>query len=153
MHREGTRGRVEKVERVTPETEGTMRRTRFYSLIPILAVATTAGCIGRGRSGGPAASVEPITTARVTNNHWLDVRLYGVRAGSREVIGIVKSFGTEVFQLPRHLVETRAVQILVDPIGSPQSYLTDVITVTPGQRIDLVIQDRLQQSHYSVVDP
>jgi hypothetical protein len=121
-------------------------------ITPLVALALATGCIHRGRPAD-AATIPAITVARVTNNNWLDVRVYGVRAGSRERIGIVRSFDTQVFELPEHLVQTRAIQLYVDAIGSRQSYQTDLIQVWPGQRIDLVVQQRLAQSYYSVSDP
>jgi hypothetical protein len=111
------------------------------------------GCIHRGRAADTIPAIQAITRARVTNNHWLDVGVYAVRSGSRERIGIVRSFDTQLFELAPHLIETRGIRLYVDPMGSQQSYQTDFISVSPGQLIDLVVQDRLAQSHYSVFDP
>jgi hypothetical protein len=131
-----------------------VRTNRLYALITIVAVATGAGCIPRGRTASPGpSSLNAITTARITNNNWLDVRVYGVQGGSRNVIGTVRSFGTEVFELPSQFVATRGLRIFVDPIGSRQSYQTDLIPIWPGQMIDLVVQNRIQLSHYSVRGP
>jgi hypothetical protein len=131
-----------------------VRTNHLYGLMAIATIATAAGCIPRDRTASPGpSSLRATTTARITNNHWLDVRVYGVRGGSRDVLGTVRSFGTEVFELPSQFVASRGLRIFVDPIGSRQTYETDLIAVWPGQMIDLVVLDRIQLSHYSVVDP
>jgi hypothetical protein len=131
-----------------------MRANYLRGIIAVVALATTTGCIRRGRPTDPASTaVQPATIARVTNNNWLDIRLYAVRAGSRQVIGVVRAFETEAFELPRHLLAAHGIQLYVDPIGSPQWYQTDVISVSPGQVIELVVQERLAQSHYSIFYP
>jgi hypothetical protein len=127
-----------------------MRANHLHTIIALVALATTAACARRGRPAEPASAV---TVARITNNNWLDIRVYADRGGSRDRIGLVRSFETQVFELPRHLVEAHALRLYVDAIGSPQSYRTDVIQVWPGQLIDLVVQERLTQSYYSVLDP
>lgn len=127
-----------------------MRANHLRAIIALVALATTAGCMRRGRPEAPASAV---TIARITNNNWLDIRVYADRGGPRERIGLVRSFETQVFELPRHLIEARSLRLYVDAIGSPQSYQTDFIQVWPGQLIDLVVQERLVQSYYSVLDP
>src|SRR5918992_943497 len=110
-----------------------VRMSHSYGLIAIVAVATAAGCIPRDRTASPGPAINKAITARITNNHWLDVRVYGVRGGARDVIGTVRSFGTEVFELPSQFVASRGLRIFVDPIGSRQTYETDLISVWPGQ--------------------
>jgi hypothetical protein len=131
-----------------------VRTNHLYGLIATIALATAVGCTPRSRTASSEpSSLKAITTARITNNHWLDVRVYGVQGGTRNVIGTVRSFGTEVFVLSSQFVATSGLRIFVDPIGSQQTYQTDLIPVWPGQMIDLVVQDRIQLSHYSVRGP
>jgi hypothetical protein len=131
-----------------------MRANHFCGIGVVVALAMMTGCIRRGGAPDPAsATIQPVTTARITNNNWLDVRVYAVRAGSREHIGIVRALDTQVFELPRHLIEANGLRLYVDPIGSSQWYQTDLIPVWPGQLIELVVQERLAQSHYSVLNP
>jgi hypothetical protein len=127
-----------------------MRATHVRAIIALLALATTAGCMRRVRPAEPASVV---TIARIKNNNWLDIKVYADPGGSRERIGIVRGLDTQVFELPRRLIEGRGLRLYVDAIGSPKSYQTDVIQVWPGQLIELVVQERLAQSYYSVLDP
>jgi hypothetical protein len=131
-----------------------MRGTFLRGILAVVVVATSMGCIRRGRTGDASpAVVRAVTRARVTNNNWLDVGVYAVRSGNRERIGIVRSFETQLFELAPHLIEASGIRLYVDPIGSQQSYQTDLISVSPGQLIELVVQERLAQSHYSVFNP
>jgi hypothetical protein len=131
-----------------------MRANHLRGIIAFVALAMMAGCTRRREAPAPGSvAIQAITTARVTNNNWLDIRVYALRAGTRERIGIVRAGDTQSFELPRHLIDARGIQLYVNAIGSPQSYQTDVISVWPGQWIELVVQERLAQSHYSVWTP
>jgi hypothetical protein len=131
-----------------------MRRHHLRGILTLVALSMSVACFRRGKTPDlSSAEIQAITSARITNKNWLDVNVYAVRAGTRERIGIVRAFDTQVFVLPPYLLDTRGLRLHVDPIGSPQSYQTDVIPVWPGQWIHLVVQEKLNQSHYSVFDP
>jgi hypothetical protein len=127
-----------------------MRARQFRGLLAIAALLSAVACARAGQPGTQGPSVEDITTARVTNNGWLDVTVYALRGGSRQRLGTVTGQNTQVFRLPRNLVDARGVRLFIDPIGSPQGYRTDFIAVAPGQQIDLVVQPRISMSHYSL---
>jgi hypothetical protein len=134
--------------------EEQMRATQlFRGALALALVASATGCIRRAQPGDRSVALTAEATARITNNNWLDVNVYASRAGSRQRLGTVSGQNTEIFRLPRDLIEARGVRLFIDPIGSPQSYQTEIIPVGPGQLIDLVVQPRLAMSHYSVLDP
>jgi hypothetical protein len=130
-----------------------MTLVRGFLVVAILAI--TVGCLRRGRKDA-TRPFDAITTVRITNENWLDVRVYVAPSGSSgagsHILGIAKSFASEVFQMPRDVMQTGSVQLTVDPIGSQQRYRTESISVLPGQQIHLVVAQRLQQSYYSVAD-
>jgi hypothetical protein len=122
----------------------------------VLALAITAsalGCVRPGQASSGTATLEEVATARVTNHNWLDVTVYASRAGARQRLGTVTGQNTETFRLPRQIIDARGVKLLIDPIGSSQSYETEFIALGPGQQVDLVVAQRLAMSHYSVLDP
>ena len=121
--------------------------------IVVALLALTIGCARSGRPHAGAIVMDEIATARITNNGWLDVNVYASRSGTRQRLGTVTGQNTEVFELPRSFIEARGLQIFIDAIGSPQTYQTDVIPAGPGQQIDVVVQQRLAMSHYSVLTP
>jgi hypothetical protein len=125
----------------------------YRGLIAVVPLVMAMGCARSGRSGPDVVPFDEAATARVTNNGWLDVNVYAARSGTRQRLGTVSGQATQVFELPRSFVEARGVRIFIDAIGSPQSYQTDVIPAGPGQQIDVVVQQRLAMSHYSVLSP
>jgi hypothetical protein len=128
-----------------------VRQFRGITVIAILALAM--GCARSGRSAPDVIAIDEMATARITNNGWLDVNVYASRSGSRQRLGTVTGQNTRVFELPRSFVDARGLSIFIDAIGSPQTYQTDVIAAGPGQQIDVVVQQRLAMSHYSVLSP
>ena len=128
-----------------------MSARHFRDIVVVVLLASTIGCARSVQSAGDAPAVQEPVTARITNNGWLDVNVYASRSGLRLRLGTVTGQRTEVFRLPRSLVDAPGLTILIDPIGSPQWYQTDLIPVGPGQQIDVVVQHRLAMSHYSVL--
>ena len=124
----------------------------FRGLLAIALLLSAVACARSGQAGDPSPSMQDITTAKITNNGWLDVNVYVSRGGSRQRLGMVAGQNAQVFRLPRALVDARGVHLFIDPIGSPHGYQTDLISVSPGQEIDLVVQQRISMSHYSVFD-
>jgi hypothetical protein len=136
-----------------------MLSIRFRGVMAVALLATTAvGCFRKDRTEDVGPFVfDAITTTRVTNKQWFDLKVYAVRAGagrtSHALVGIAKAFTTQVFELPPDVVETRRIQISLDPIGTSRGYRTEPIHVMPGQQIHLVVPERLDQTYYSVFDP
>ena len=127
-----------------------MHTRQFRAVIALAILALAMGCARSGRAKAGMSAFEEIATARITNHGWLDVTVYASRSGSRQRLGTVSGQNTQVFELPRSFVEARGIRIFIDAIGSPQTYQTDVIPAGPGQQIDVVVQQRLAMSHYSV---
>lgn len=129
-----------------------MRARQFRGLLAIAMLLAAVACARAGQAGDRSPSVQAITTARITNNGWLDVNVYASHGGSRQRLGMVTGQNTQVFRLPRNILDARGVQLFIDPIGSPHGYQTELISVAPGQEIALVVQQRISMSHYSVFD-
>lgn len=127
------------------------RQVRAPLVMALLALVL--GCARSGRTPAGAIAIDAIATARITNNGWLDVNVYATRSGARQRLGTVSGQDTEVFELPRSFIAARGLQILIDQIGSPQTYQTDLIPAGPGHQIAVVVQQRLAMSHYSVLSP
>ena len=125
----------------------------FRGTIILALLALAIGCVRPGQSRTGAIAIDEIATARITNNGWLDVNVYATRSGARQRLGTVTGQNTVVFELPHSFIAARGLQIFVDAIGSPQTYQTDVIPAGPGQQIDVVVQQRLAMSYYSVLSP
>ena len=101
----------------------------------------------------PARFGEPVTV-QVTNNNWLDLRIYVVEtltSRRRWHIGNVTGLSTASFEIPDHLDADLGNLILVaETIGSRQGKLTDRLQTWPGAMVDWRIGAVLSQSFTTV---
>ena len=90
-------------------------------------------------------------TALVVKNHnWLDAHVYAVRGGMRTSLGFMTSFGTRKFELPAWATRPGdEFQILVHLIGGV-SYVTPVLSVHPGDVVELVVRNNIDLSTAAV---
>ncbi len=90
-------------------------------------------------------------TAQVTNNHWLDIRVYAVADGREERLGTVTSYTSDRFTLPRWFVDVgHSTQLVAYPIGSRSRVATPVLLLTPGDVIDWRVENNLKLSNVAV---
>lgn len=82
----------------------------------------------------------PKTTVQVENRNWLDMTIYVLRGAQRHRLGIVRAASTKVLKIPDYLVVgPTTLQFLADPIGSATTPISQRITVTPGDQVELYI--------------
>jgi hypothetical protein len=87
----------------------------------------------------------------VRNDNWLDVVIYTVHGSSRMRVGTVGGSSTTTFRLTGEVANgATPLQILADPIGSRSSYVTDPVTLSPGQRLELQIGSVISTSTYAI---
>ena len=86
------------------------------------------------------------------NNAYLDMHIYVVQSGQRRSLGIATGLSEATLTLPRQMAR-REIQILADPIGASQSYVTPFLYAYPGERIRVIIQNLLSLSTAWVEDP
>jgi len=103
----------------------------------------------KGRSG---IAPENDHSLAVTNHNWLDVSIFVVRGGTRFRVGDVPGNSSARLRIPRRLVDSGVVQLLVDPIGSTEYYLTDPIPVSSDESMQLTVAPAMRMSSYSVLN-
>lgn len=86
----------------------------------------------------------------VTNQTWLDVAIYVVRGDSRFRIGEAVGNSTTRLRIPGTYITSWTVQLMADPVGSGDKYVTDAISVAPGEHVQLTIAPRMRMSSYAV---
>ncbi|HET9984537.1 MAG TPA: hypothetical protein VFQ38_13155 [Longimicrobiales bacterium] len=122
----------------------------------LCAVVGLGGCAGGGSlQTGDAedAQLAPAGDASVTvhNNNWADVDVYAVRNGTRTRLGSVATAASARFLLSGTLLTgAPTLQLLIDPIGSRAGYITQPLLVSPGQRVDLNVENNLSLTSYSI---
>jgi hypothetical protein len=114
-------------------------------------VIITLACHHGATSGADAPG--PFTTgprATIRNYNWLDVTIYVVRGGARSRLGIVNGQDSRTFLLPKALMPTGTVRLMVDPIAASGRYVSDEITVSPGQVVELTVMPSLGMSTFAI---
>lgn len=119
------------------------------------ALVVVLGGAGCAASGGPqrvsSVAARPDAVVRVANHNWADMNVYLLRSGQKLRLGTVTAMQTALFRLARtdqHVGQK--LQLLVDPIGSTQTYTTHSFTVQPGQEVDFTIQNHLPTSSLAI---
>ena len=111
--------------------------TRTGRLLIILAtLLVVGGCASMGGGGG-----EPYATLVIENDGTSTVTVYALRSGgTRMRIGQVTGLGRGEFGIRQYMVGgTSQLQLLIDPMGSRQSYPTQSIYIREGDVVRLVV--------------
>lgn len=81
------------------------------------------------------------TTLEVTNQWFADMNIYVVHSGQRLRLGLATGNATTDFVIPRTIVNGQSIQLrfLADPVGGMHAPVSDEITVSPGDAVQLTI--------------
>jgi hypothetical protein len=126
------------------------RGRRTTAVLAAALIAAHAACFGsRQKDGdsGPAPNNELIVA--VQNNNWSDVTIYVLQGGRRVRLGTIAANARAVLTLQGAFGGAGSFRLLLDPIGR-NAYLTDPIALRPGDVLDLVIENNLRLSSWSV---
>jgi hypothetical protein len=92
----------------------------------------------------------PTTLVRVMNQNWMDVTVFVVRGATRTRIGFVNALSEATFPLSAAAAPDGSLRLLLDPLGSAGTYMTEAIAVRPGQQVELTITPSLGMSYLAV---
>ncbi|HEX3159743.1 MAG TPA: hypothetical protein VHQ45_14580 [Gemmatimonadaceae bacterium] len=109
----------------------------------MLAACTllAAGC----KSGGAEAGTEqqgPVerTTLTVDNQSYLDMNIFVLRSGQRVRLGMASGNRKSTFTIPSNLIfGATQLRFIADPIGADRLPVTNDITVSAGDEVQLMI--------------
>lgn len=125
-----------------------MRRTLLALVLPLLLVALP-GCAPAGSLSSATAGVE----VRAVNRNRADVNVFAVRAGQRNRLGTVPSGQSRTFRVANVQPGTVTQLVLhVEVIGSDGSWDSPVVSIVPGHRIMLAVEDLLSASNVQMQD-
>jgi hypothetical protein len=122
-------------------------RPHYVVLGAALLVSACASGANRGVSSRP--DLTPISLT-VTNQNWLDVDIFAVRGSSRYRLGAVGGNSSATLRIPPGAIVRGEVQLMADPIGSNEIYVSDVISVAPDVTLQLTVAPRMRMSSYAV---
>ena len=129
------------------------RSGRRFPPLAIAALVTAASLAGCSHKADPTVVPDPLEKIplEINNRHYLDITIYAIHDGQRTRLGVAGgSAHTEIMLPARILGVGRDVQLLGDPIGSPERALTEVIIVKPGQFIEWLLESGLDRSTVGV---
>jgi hypothetical protein len=90
-------------------------------------------------------------TVQVTNRNWRDLRIYLIRAGTRQRLGMVTSMNTKEFAVPHRLVVPGAsMHVLAEVVGSTERVRTEEVRVERGLVIDWLVANVIIESTYFI---
>ena len=81
------------------------------------------------------------TTLEVTNQWFADMTIYVVHSGQRLRLGLATGDATTDFVIPSTVVNGPSIQLrfVADPVGGTHAPVSDEITVSPGDAVQLTI--------------
>jgi hypothetical protein len=112
-----------------------------------LTIDVAACATHHAASAAPKAERTAVT---VKNDNWMDMAVFAVRGSSRLRIGFVTGMSRGTFTIPADFCPDGVLQLLVDPVGSNATYLTERISVSSGQRVELTVGTVLAMSSFAV---
>lgn len=110
--------------------------------ILIVAASALAGCASGGEAGErDGADSQRYATVVVENDGTATVTIHALRSGgTRMRLGQVTALSRGEFRVRRHMLSSGSqLQLEIDPVGSPQRFPTNSITVNEGDVIRLVV--------------
>ena len=118
----------------------------------LIAALVLASC------SGPRQNVDPNPSPAadgfsliLRSNHLLDVNIFVLHDGQADRVAMVPSASTRAMVLPLWMLgQSRAIRIIVEPIGEQSRYTTDLLSVQPGQIVELNVESLLDRSSYSI---
>jgi hypothetical protein len=115
------------------------------------ALVAVLACAPAATQSGASSLTSSSISLTVTNQNWLDVVVYAIRGMTRVRIGNVTGNMSAQLKIPESLIVAGQVQLMADPIGSTERYVSDPINVAPDERVQLTVAPALKMSSYAVL--
>jgi hypothetical protein len=87
----------------------------------------------------------------LNSHHLLDANVFVQHDGQADRVGMVSASSSKALVLPLWMLgASRAIRIIVEPIGDETRYTTDILSIQPGQTIVLNVESTIDRSNYSI---
>ena len=124
---------------------------RNLGCVALFGALLSSACATNRPSSHLASAQSTAPKVTVRNDNWLDVVIYAVHGNSRFRVGTVGGSSTQTFRLVGEVANgTTPLQLLADPIGSSNTYMTDPVTLNPGQRLELQVGSTISISTFAI---
>jgi hypothetical protein len=115
-------------------------------------IVLVLACAGPRQNVDPAPEDEPKGFLLImTNRYLLDVNVFLQHDGQADRIAMVNSASSRTLELPLHMLgQGGVIRLIAEPIGDDTRYTTDILTVQPGQMVELNVENPIARSNYSI---
>lgn len=130
----------------------------FFCVRRAAAAAFICGLLFTLACAGPRQNVDPAPQEEakgfmlvVINHHLLDVNIFLLHDGQADRISMVNAASSRTQEMPLYMLgQGGTIRLIAEPIGSDSRYTTDLLTVQPGQVVELSVENPLARSTYSI---
>ena len=119
----------------------------------LLALLVVTFACGRERTA-QASELKNTDDAVLTvqNDYLNDVAVYAVRAGTKTRVATVYGFKTETIPLKSSIITgAGTVRLLIQPLTTGQQYVTEPVTVLPGDSVQLTVRNPINLTSVTVI--
>jgi hypothetical protein len=107
---------------------------------------------------GPRQNVDPTPrqdadgfSLILNSHHLLDVNIFVLHDGQADRVALVPAASTKAMVLPTWMLgQSRTIRIIAEPIGDGTRYMTDILSVQPGQIVELNVESLIDRSSYTI---
>jgi hypothetical protein len=122
--------------------------------VMLVASLILGACFGPRQKLHEDAAPSPMADGfelTLNNHHWLDVNIFVQHDGEASRVTTVTASSSQSLILPVWLLgDSKIVRIIAEPVGTQDSYATDLMRVDPGQSVELNVERTLATSNYSI---
>jgi hypothetical protein len=122
------------------------------SAVLLVLFTLTVACRGPRQDVGPAPQESAGEFSLVVNSrHMLDVNIFILHDGQADRVATVPASSSRTLTLPSWMLgQSKLVRIIAEPIGDETRYTTDLLSVHPGEIVELNVESAIARSNYSI---
>jgi hypothetical protein len=117
----------------------------------VVSLALILACAGPRQNIDPSPPEANGFSLILNSRHLLDVNIFVQHDGQADRVATVPSSSSKAVVLPLWMLgQSKAIRIIAEPIGDASRYTTDLLTVQPGQIVELNVESLLARSSYTI---
>jgi hypothetical protein len=119
--------------------------------VVVLLTAITVSCRGPRQNVAPDPVQADGFSLILNSHHLLDVNIFVQHDGQADRVATVPAASTRTLVLPLWMLgQSKTIRIIAEPIGDETRYTTDLLSVQPGQVVELNVESMIDRSNYNI---
>jgi hypothetical protein len=124
---------------------------RWVRITALVSLTLLSACRGPRQNVGPAPVDAGGFSLIVNNHHLLDVNIFVQHDGQADRVTTVPASTSRPVALPAWMLgQSRLVRVIAEPIGDDTRYTTDLLSVQPGQTVEVNVESSIARSNYNI---